>query len=112
MPWNDAGAKTGGGKETSVPQAAANAVGVKLQSRRIADEMSSVARNQKAQERDIKTEIARVKGGMASGKIDQAEGRRRIQREIEKLRELGKKTAAKLRPMHLHEGNFPALDGS
>ncbi|MBX3659200.1 MAG: hypothetical protein KF740_12260 [Ramlibacter sp.] len=90
------GAKTKTGKDVSAATAAANAVGVKLQSRRISEELMNLNGRANAEEREIKTDITRIANMGARGEISKEETARRIQREVEKLKELGKKTREKV----------------
>ncbi|WP_418131479.1 transglycosylase SLT domain-containing protein [Variovorax sp. 278MFTsu5.1] len=92
------GAKTGLGKETDAGLAVSKALGVKVDSRRLADEAASVGLDAKAREKVIETEARSIGRKMARGEISREEGERRIAREIEKLKELGKKTREKLSP--------------
>jgi hypothetical protein len=92
-------AKTGFGKEVDPAIQTARALGVKVDPRRLRDEVARVQLDYVAKERDIKAEVNRVARMAGRGEIDADERKRRIAREVEKLKELGKKTREKLAPI-------------
>jgi len=92
------GAKTGFGKEVDPAIQTARALGVKLDARRLRDEAVRIGLDAKAKEKAIETDARALGRKMGRGEIDREEGQRRIAREVEKLKELGKKTREKLSP--------------
>lgn len=92
------GARSITGKTEGVGQTVANTLGVKLDSRRLSEEVISVDFDYKAKEREIKTDLSKAANLGARGQISREEMQRRIKAEVEKLQELGKETAKKLAP--------------
>lgn len=89
-------AKSITGKEDSNALTLAEVLGVKVGPRRLSEEIISIDRKYKADEREIRTDITKIASMGARGEIDKDEAKRRMQREIDKLVELGKKTGEKL----------------
>lgn len=89
------GAKRPSGKQYDVGTETARALGVKLQSRPIADELRRIQLQAQSAKREITTNARRIGHMMRRGEIGEQEGRRRIQRELDKLKELGAKVREK-----------------
>lgn len=92
------GAKTGFGKEVDTGIQTARALGLKLDPRRLSDEAARIGLDARGKEKVIETDARSIGRKMGRGEISREEGQRRIAREVEKLKELGKKTREKLAP--------------
>lgn len=92
------GAKSITGKTESMAVTVPNVLGVKLDSRRLSEEVISLGFDVQRQTREIKSNITKVANQGAAGKISREEMQRRIKAEVEKLTDLGKKTAERAAP--------------
>ena len=75
-----------------------NVLGVKVQDRRLQDELASLGFEYQKKERDIKANITRIGRQGANQRISREEMQRRIKAEVEKLQELGKERGERMRP--------------
>lgn len=90
------GAKSITGKTEAMSTTVPNVLGVKLDSRRLSEEVISLGFDYERKEREIKSNITKVANQGASGRISREEMGRRIKGEIEKLQELAKETGDRL----------------
>lgn len=92
------GAKSITGKTEGVGQTVVNTLGVKLDSRRLSEEIISAGLDYKAAEKEIRSEAMKAASAGARGAISKEESQRRIQAEIEKAKKLGEDIGKKLAP--------------
>lgn len=91
------GARSITGKTEELATTLPNVLGVKLDSRRLAEEVIFHGFDYQAKEREIRAQITRIANQGARGRIDRDEMQRRIRAEVDKLTELGRETGEKLR---------------
>lgn len=91
------GAKSITGKTEAMSTTVPNVLGVKLDSRRLSEEIISANFDFEKKQRDIRAELNRVASQGARGRIDQAEMRRRMKAEIDKLTELEQKHGERMK---------------
>lgn len=92
------GAKSIAGNAKSMATVVPNVLGVKLQDRRLQDELASLGFDYQKKERDIKANITRIGRQGANQRISREEMQRRIKAEVEKLQELGRERGERMRP--------------
>lgn len=92
------GAKSITGKTEAMSTTLPNVLGVKLDSRRLSEEIISAGFEFQQKQREMKSEINRIAGQGARGRISQDEMRRRLKSEIDKLTELAQKHGERMRP--------------
>lgn len=91
------GAKSITGKTEAMSTTVPNVLGVKLDSRRVSEEVISASFEFQKEQRELKTEINRIAGQGARGRISQEEMQRRLKAEIEKLTELSQKFGERMK---------------
>lgn len=92
------GAKSIAGNQKSLATVVPNVLGVKVQDRRLQDELASLGFEYQKKERDIKANITRIGRQGDSQRISREEMRRRIKAEETKLQELGRERGERMRP--------------
>jgi hypothetical protein len=92
------GARSIGGNVKSMATVAPNVLGVKVQDRRLQDELASLGFEYQKKERDIKANITRIGRQGANQRISSEEMQRRISAEVEKLQALGRERGERMRP--------------
>lgn len=91
------GAKSITGKTEAMSTTLPNVLGVKLDSRRLSEEVISASFEFQKEQRELKSEINRIAGQGARGRISQEEMQRRLKAEIEKLTELSQKFGERMK---------------
>ena len=92
------GARSFTGKQEDMKVTLPNVLGVKLDSRPLNEELAILGFEFDRKERDLKSKINQIARRGARGNIRQEEMRRRIQAEVVKLQELGRKMGEKTAP--------------